>query len=87
VWGAQYDWRLAPRFLEERDGYFTQLKKSIADMRQRNNLPVVLLGHSMGNRTIHYFLNWIVQNDPFHGREWISNNGCLPLPQSLRPTD
>jgi len=21
-----YDWRLAPQFLEERDGYFTQLK-------------------------------------------------------------
>jgi len=47
-------------------------------MRQRNNTPVVLLGHSMGNRVIQYFLNWIVYTcypTPEEGREWVSRNG------------
>ncbi len=40
----------------------------------RNNSPVVLMGHSMGNRVIQYFLNWVMQNDRY-GRKWIDDNG------------
>ncbi len=36
--------------------------------------PVVLVGHSMGNRVIQYFLNWVMQNDRY-GRKWIDDNG------------
>jgi len=73
----QYDWRLPPKYLEERDGYFTNLKKTIEDMSTRHQKPVALMGHSMGNRVVQYFLNWIVHNDPAHGRQWISGNGSL----------
>lgn len=71
---AGYDWRLPLHHLEERDGYFTQLKQDIQDMCVRNNSPVVLMGHSMGNRVIQYFLNWVCHTDPTNGRKWISTN-------------
>lgn len=71
---AGYDWRLPLHYLEERDGYFTQLKQDIQDMCVRNNSPVVLMGHSMGNRVIQYFLNWVCHTDPTNGRKWISTN-------------
>jgi hypothetical protein len=44
-------------------------------MCTRNKSPVVLMGHSMGNRVIQYFLNWVLHTDPTNGRKWISNNG------------
>jgi triacylglycerol esterase/lipase EstA (alpha/beta hydrolase family) len=42
-----------------RDGYFSSLKVSIEAMARREKKKVVLLGHSMGNRVIQYFLNWV----------------------------
>jgi hypothetical protein len=69
----QYDWRLPPHQLEIRDRYFTNLKQSIQDM-SKDYGPVVLVGHSMGNRVIQYFLNWVMQNDRY-GRKWIDDNG------------
>ncbi|ELR15075.1 C2 domain containing protein [Acanthamoeba castellanii str. Neff] len=69
---AGYDWRLPPHQLEIRDRYFTNLKQSIQDM-SKDYGPVVLVGHSMGNRVIQYFLNWVMQNDRY-GRKWIDDN-------------
>jgi hypothetical protein len=69
---APYDWRLPPCFLEERDVYFTFLKHRIEEMRLREKKKVVILGHSMGNRTIQYFLNWIVHTTG--SRKWVDDN-------------
>lgn len=76
---SQYDWRLPPHQLEIRDGYFTYLKNHIQMMRVTNSSPVVLLGHSMGNRVIQYFLNWVVDSDRTNGRKWIDENSGVSL--------
>jgi hypothetical protein len=73
----QYDWRLPPHQLEIRDGYFTSLKNRIQAMKTLNASPVVLVGHSMGNRVIQYFLNWVVHTDR-NGRRWLDDNGAYP---------
>lgn len=62
---ATYDWRLPPQKLEERDGYFTQLKMKVEFLKKRNNNEkVVLMAHSMGNRCAQYFLSWVHKNYP-----------------------
>lgn len=85
-----YDWRIPPAKLEERDGYFTKLKTGIENARIKNGLPVVIVAHSMGNRTTQYFLNWVEQRE---GRAWIEENvhamfavgaPWLGAPKSLR---
>ena len=45
--------------LQTRDNYFQRTRILIEKLRSDNNKPVVLMGHSMGNLAIHYFLNWI----------------------------
>eukprot|EP00339_Tiarina_fusa_P000423 CAMPEP_0117012128 /NCGR_PEP_ID=MMETSP0472-20121206/10276_1 /TAXON_ID=693140 ORGANISM="Tiarina fusus, Strain LIS" /NCGR_SAMPLE_ID=MMETSP0472 /ASSEMBLY_ACC=CAM_ASM_000603 /LENGTH=1021 /DNA_ID=CAMNT_0004715123 /DNA_START=120 /DNA_END=3184 /DNA_ORIENTATION=- len=67
---ATYDWRLPPQKLEERDGYFSELKYKIQFMREQNNERVVLMAHSMGNRCAQYFLSWLRKHDP----EWTDKN-------------
>ena len=67
---ATYDWRIPPSKLEERDGYFTQLKMKIEFMRIQNKEKVVILGHSMGNRCAQYFLSWADKNYP----GWLDEN-------------
>ena len=67
---APYDWRLPPRALEERDKFFTNLKKGIEELYRKNNdFPVVLVCYSMGYKIIHYFLNLIKRQEK--GQEWI----------------
>lgn len=56
---APYDWRVPFYYLEERDGYFSTLKVKIEAMVRREKKKAVILGHSMGNRIIQYFLNWV----------------------------
>lgn len=56
---APYDWRVPYAYLEERDGYFSTLKVKIEAMVRRERKKAVILGHSMGNRIIQYFLNWV----------------------------
>lgn len=61
--GAPYDWRMPPMYLEKRDNYFSELCTTIVEMYHDNgNKPVVLLAHSMGNNTAHYFSNWVLNN-------------------------
>ncbi|KAL6078804.1 Synaptotagmin-2 [Balamuthia mandrillaris] len=69
---APYDWRVPPHYLEQRDQFFSQLKKRVTKMREQTGKPVVLLGHSMGNKTVHYFLNFV--NAQAGGPEWIQQN-------------
>jgi hypothetical protein len=40
-------------------------------MRKVNNERVVLMAHSMGNRCVQYFLQWVVTN---YDRSWIDEN-------------
>ena len=57
--------------LQTRDNYFQRTRILIEKLRSDNNKPVVLMGHSMGNLAIHYFLNWI-RAQP-HGTEWLDH--------------
>lgn len=68
---APYDWRLPPQFLETRDQYFSRLGKMIEGMVQTNHNKVVLLAHSMGCKTCHYFLYWVHER---RGRRWIDQH-------------
>ncbi|PRP83124.1 hypothetical protein PROFUN_09803 [Planoprotostelium fungivorum] len=67
---APYDWRLSPQHLESRDGYFTELIKKIELLRKTNEKRVVIVAHSMGYKTIQYFLWWQHQRDSM----WIEKN-------------
>lgn len=73
---AAYDWRLPPAGLESRFQYFSELKSTIERLRLEEGLRVVLLGHSLGNRIVQYFLQWIVNEDPANGKEWIDHHIC-----------
>ena len=42
-------------------------------MREANGERVVLMAHSMGNRTVQYFLKWILAQEEF-GQKWIDEN-------------
>ena len=56
--------------MEERDGYFTEMKRKIEEMYQNNdNTKVVLVAHSLGNRVVHYFSRWVEKKA---GRQWAS---------------
>jgi hypothetical protein len=68
-----YDWRIPPSVLEERDGYFTKTMERIERMYSENNgKPVVLLCHSMGGKTGHYLLNFVLETKgAAAGRDWI----------------
>lgn len=67
-----YDWRLPLPHLETRDRVFTELRATIERMVQKNNSKIVILAHSMGNRTIHYFLNMVAAEEG--GRQWIDDH-------------
>jgi len=75
---ASYDWRLPPHALEERDNYFSKLKKSIKGLRKFNNEKVLLLTHSMGFKVVSYFLWWLQGQGK---QAWIDENihGVLAL--------
>lgn len=68
-----YDWRIPPSVLEERDGYFTKTMERIERMYSENNgKPVVLLCHSMGGKTGHYLLNFVLETKgAAAGQDWI----------------
>jgi len=66
---APYDWRLPPSALESRDKYFTNTMKRVEKMYEDSNgMPVVLLCHSLGCKTGHYFLNFAKQKK---GQGWL----------------
>ncbi|ELR22939.1 phospholipid:sterol acyl transferase [Acanthamoeba castellanii str. Neff] len=69
-----YDWRLPPHMLEERDGFFTQLRTIIEKTAERCQSPVVIVAHSMGNRVLQYFLHRLVVTEGDLGRQWIDRH-------------
>ena len=76
---APYDWRLPPSELERRDGYFTKTIQCVQDLYQKNNgTPVVLLAHSLGCKTAHYFLNFCKLHQG--GQAWIDKHIHTYLP-------
>ena len=67
-----YDWRLPPMILEERDGYFTKTISRVERMYEENGQkPIVLLCHSMGSKTCHYFLNFCLREK---SRKWLDTH-------------
>ena len=70
---APYDWRLPPSELERRDKYFTNMMHRLEVMYQQNSsTPVVLICHSLGCRTGHYFLNFVRSQQ--HGEKWLDKH-------------
>ncbi|XP_029464725.1 phosphatidylcholine-sterol acyltransferase isoform X2 [Rhinatrema bivittatum] len=53
VRAAPYDWRITPN---EQKEYFHQLKDLIEEMKETYQRPVFLIGHSLGNLYLLYFL-------------------------------
>jgi hypothetical protein len=90
---AGYDWRLPPSELEARDGYFTNVISQVEHLYERNNnMPVVLLCHSLGTKTAHYFLNFVKEK---RGQAWLDTyiHTYMPVgaphlgaPKALRST-
>jgi pimeloyl-ACP methyl ester carboxylesterase len=90
---SPYDWRLPPEELEKRDKYFTRTMGFVEQLYQENNhTPVIIIGHSMGCKNAHYFLNFLEQRK---GRAWIDQHihTYMPIgaphlgaPKALRST-
>ncbi|KAJ3338609.1 hypothetical protein HDU93_009316 [Gonapodya sp. JEL0774] len=72
--GAPYDWRFLPNHCEQNDKYFTKTLASIEKLKRDNGgKKVVIIAHSMGNRMVHYFCNW-VNSQPGLGSKWLEEN-------------
>jgi len=67
---ASYDWRFAPSILQEREKYFDHLADTVEKL-DRHSTGVVLLGHSMGNKTVAYFLEHAKKS---RGQAWIDRH-------------
>eukprot|EP01105_Mastigella_eilhardi_P028779 TRINITY_DN972_c0_g1_i2.p1 TRINITY_DN972_c0_g1~~TRINITY_DN972_c0_g1_i2.p1 ORF type:complete len:804 (-),score=186.18 TRINITY_DN972_c0_g1_i2:89-2500(-) len=67
-----YDWRLPPQNLEERDHFFSDLQARIEQLVSNTGNKVCLLGHSMGNRIIQYFLHLMAKKEG--GQKWIDEH-------------
>jgi len=47
--------------LQERDNYFSELKKKVEELYEaQGGRPVILLSHSMGSKMVYYFLRWVL---------------------------
>merc|ERR1719277_1972674 len=70
---ATYDWRFAPGALQTRERYFDRMLVQLEQMAARSPVGdgVVLLGHSMGNKVIQYFLNYA---EAKRGRGWLDRH-------------
>lgn len=75
---APYDWRLPPMALEQRDQYFSRTLKQVEELyRNSHKTPVVVVGHSLGTKTAHYFLNFCLHHK---GQDWIDKHIHTYLP-------
>ena len=59
-----YDWRLSPRRLQRRDGWFTQLAARDRALKELNGEKVVLVAHSLGATHVLHFFGWIEARSP-----------------------
>eukprot|EP00532_Pseudo-nitzschia_australis_P010673 CAMPEP_0168234572 /NCGR_PEP_ID=MMETSP0140_2-20121125/18336_1 /TAXON_ID=44445 /ORGANISM="Pseudo-nitzschia australis, Strain 10249 10 AB" /LENGTH=761 /DNA_ID=CAMNT_0008167371 /DNA_START=88 /DNA_END=2370 /DNA_ORIENTATION=- len=73
-----YDWRLGIKMLEDRDHYFTHLKKKIEGYHKSSGKKVILTSHSMGAIVVHYFFAWVTENKKRGGggggRKWVDEH-------------
>ena len=73
-----YDWRLPFPLLEERDGYFTNLKLRIEGMHKTRGKKVVLATHSMGAMVVHHFFGWVSTSETKGGggggQKWVDQH-------------
>lgn len=73
-----YDWRLPFSLLEERDGYFTNLKYRIEAMHKKTGTKVVLASHSMGAMVVHHFFGWVTTSEKKGGggggNDWVDKH-------------
>jgi phospholipid:diacylglycerol acyltransferase len=73
-----YDWRASFNVLEERDGYFSELKMNIELLKKKTGEPVVITGHSMGAQVVLYFLKWVTVDEADGGggggSDWVEKN-------------
>ena len=59
-----YDWRLSPRRLQRRDGWFTQLRREAELLKELNGEKVVLVAHSLGATHVLHFFGWVEARAP-----------------------
>ena len=59
-----YDWRLSPRRLQRRDGWFTQLRRETELLTELNSEKVVIVAHSLGATHVLHFFGWIEARAP-----------------------
>ncbi len=59
-----YDWRLSPRRLQRRDGWFTQLRRETELLKELNGEKVVIVAHSLGATHVLHFFGWIEAREP-----------------------
>jgi phospholipid:diacylglycerol acyltransferase len=73
-----YDWRLAFPLLEERDGYFTNVKARIESLHKTSGKKVVLATHSMGAMVVHHFFGWVSTSEKHGGggggKKWVDKH-------------
>eukprot|EP01127_Copromyxa_protea_P003367 TRINITY_DN1318_c0_g1_i7.p1 TRINITY_DN1318_c0_g1~~TRINITY_DN1318_c0_g1_i7.p1 ORF type:complete len:1526 (-),score=243.36 TRINITY_DN1318_c0_g1_i7:2-4579(-) len=69
LFACPFDFRVAPGKLEET--FFPTLTKKIEKCVRDTGKPVVMLGHSMGNKAIHYYLHYMEKEK---GRSWIDSH-------------
>ncbi|KAI9921323.1 hypothetical protein PsorP6_000862 [Peronosclerospora sorghi] len=74
---ATYDWRLPPRKLQERDKFFSFLKRKIESTIELDGHKggLVVIAHSMGNSVFRYFLEWLKDDvGRHHWQSWIDRH-------------
>lgn len=73
-----YDWRLPFHLMEERDGYFTDLKNKIEAMHKAKGKKVILATHSMGAQVVHHFFGWVTASEKEGGggggKKWVDKH-------------
>ncbi|CAJ1370765.1 unnamed protein product [Effrenium voratum] len=58
-----YDWRLSYSRLQERDYYFSRLRKEVEELHEEMGEKVVVIAHSMGVNVWFAFMDWIAKAD------------------------
>lgn len=72
---ASYDWRLAYKDLENRDGYFTKLKLTVEENLRQTGEKTVFTSHSMGSQVVFYFFKWVeAEGYGNGGKDWVNKH-------------
>ncbi|CBH18356.1 phospholipid:diacylglycerol acyltransferase-like protein, putative [Trypanosoma brucei gambiense DAL972] len=76
---SSYDWRLSPRGIHRRDGYYYHLKNYLMYLYHKNEERVVIVSHSYGSLVVVDFLRWADEHEAGwtnkHVANWINIGG------------